>query len=78
MVLSVIFASEEEPPPPPPPPPTAGQKLKGAVSGKVAGLKESWEYRKKKRATKKAFKGIGNRPNQEILLPDWLITSHVT
>ena len=22
--------------------------------------------------------GTGNRPNQEILVPDWLITSHVT
>eukprot|EP00116_Pleurobrachia_bachei_P006538 sb/3466800/ len=59
MVFSVIFSEEEEPPPPPPPPPTAGERLKGAVSGKFNGLKESWEYRKKKRATKKAFRGIG-------------------
>ena len=58
MVLS-LFGEEEPPPPPPPPPPTAGERLKAAVNGKVTKVKDNIEYKKKKRATKKAFKGIG-------------------
>ena len=62
MVLSVIFGEEPEeaPPPPPPPPPTRTEKFKAAVQKQVTNVKESYEYQKKKRETKKRFKGIGD------------------
>ena len=61
MVLSVIFGEEPEeaPPPPPPPPPTKAEQFKAAVKRRASNVKESYEYQKKKRATKKLFKGVG-------------------
>ena len=62
MVLSIIFGEEPEeapPPPPPPPPPTKGELFKAAVKRRASNIKETYEYQKKKRETKKLFKGVG-------------------
>jgi len=66
MFDGILNIFEEEPEPEPEPEPTTGEKLKAAaaakkeaIAGVFTGIKETYEYKKKQRKVKKAFKGIG-------------------
>ena len=55
------------------------QSLKPILNDVFCYLEQGWRFHGRVRDVSKSGKvGTNNRPKKEILVPDWLINSHVT